>query len=103
MVGVDPMKLRGWFTCGLYGITIAVGIWIAVSAVVNAPAARAMVELQRASEIAQENLTMCAEIGMSFRTPQFGRCISVLMRVRQRHEERLMRDFDVMGPGPERQ
>lgn len=85
---------------GAYAVAVAVGLWVGVTAMINAPAARAMVELQRAAEMAQENRTMCAEIGMPPETAAFGRCTSILTQVRQRHEERWMRDFDMMGGGP---
>ena len=99
MMGIQFTVLRGWIVTGIYAATVAVGIWAFASVMINPPAARAMIEWQNAEEIVQENRTFCTRFGIAPDTPAFGTCAKDLAHIRQQHEERWMRDFDVFGAG----
>jgi len=100
IMGIQLTALRGWIVTGVYAATVTVGTWIFVSAMINAPAARAMIERQDANEIAQENRTFCTKFGMAPDSPALSTCAIDLAQIRQRHEARWMRDFDVFGTAP---
>jgi hypothetical protein len=92
---VQPVALRTWIVCVLFGVAAAAGTWIFVSALINAPAARAMIERQNAEEIVQENRAFCTRFGMAPDTPAFSTCANELAQIRQRQEDRWKRDFDL--------
>lgn len=92
---VGPMEVRGWIVCAGLAATAAVGIWTVTSALINGPAARAMVERQNAEEIARENRTFCTKFGMAPNTSAFRTCADDLAQIRQRQEDRWKRDFEM--------
>ena len=67
--------------------------WMLVSIASNAARMKTVVEGQRAEEIRQENLEICARFAMPPGTEAFLVCEAELIRVRQQHDERRDRDF----------
>jgi hypothetical protein len=74
----------------------AVVAWIVASVLVNGPQARAMAEQQDAREIAQENRSFCAKVGLAPNTQPLDTCLNEVAQIRRLHEERLYRDANFL-------
>jgi hypothetical protein len=100
MAGIQAVSMRSWIVGALFAGAAAIGIYIVAHAVINGPAARAMIERQNAEEVAQEDRTFCAKFGMPPDASTFRTCADSLARIRQSQEDRWKQDFDWYGAVP---
>jgi hypothetical protein len=89
------VRLLGWLGGAFMAAAVVVGVWILVHALINGPKARAMIEQQNASQIAQENLAFCGKFGGVPGTSAFNTCADELAQIRRRHQERMDSDLGI--------
>ena len=85
--------LYTWVLYTFLAFGFGVGCWMLIYLATHGAELRAAVENQRSAEIKQENLEVCTKLGMPPETKAFVNCTTELMHIRQRHDERLHRDF----------
>lgn len=76
-------------------IAIPVALFVAWT-VHTAAAYRAVIEQDRANEMAAESRALCAKWGVPESSAKYSDCVADIQTIRDRHEHRLTEDFDVM-------
>jgi hypothetical protein len=89
----QAMTSSNWAVYAVLALGFGLACWMLIYIASNAAQMRAAVESQRADEIKQENLEVCARLAMPPETEAFLACAAELTRIRQRHDERRDRDF----------
>ncbi|SRR6266540_1700462 len=94
--GISGRRVLEWVGCGVITLLAAGLCYVLAIGFIYGPQMRAAAESLRAAEIAQENNAFCVELGFVAGTSAFAACTDGLTKVRQRHEERLAREFDIL-------
>ena len=89
----QAMTSSSWAIYAVVILGLCLGYWMLSYVARNGAQLRAAAESQRAEEIKQENLEVCARLAMPIGTEAFATCDAELTRIRRRHDER--RDQDL--------
>ena len=76
-------------------IAVPVALFV-VWTVHTAAAYRAVIEQDRANEMAAESRALCAKWGVPESSAKYSGCVADIQTIRDRHEQRLTEDYDPM-------